>query len=370
MRIIVVCFLHLDEIPPVITILKVLSSKYNVLYIGVDDLNDRFRTLFGSNISFINILGIEEPKEEGLIGKVKRFLYWKIYRLKQRKAASIIEKEYKKSDLVWIQHEYTLMGMRRIHVPYYLTMYELHQDLYKKKSELINRIKRANKVIVPEYTRAHIVQACAGLNCLPLVIQNKPFEYDNRQIYLPDNPMDNIVHIAHASNKMVVLYSGIFLRERKLDTFIESVAKLNDKFVMVFVGRKSEYLDELLSKYRNVIYLGFYNPPQHLSIIEKSDIGILTYVANNNSINPVFCAPNKIWEYARFGKPMICNDIPGLKYTVEYNKMGYCCDINSVDDICRKLEQIYNHYSILSKNASLYYLKVNIEKDICKVLEN
>ena len=87
---------------------------------------------------------------------------------------------------------------------------------------------------------------------------------------------------------------------------------------MVLAGRESDYLKELLIKYPDVKYLGFTVPPKHLSIVKLADIGILTYVADSGSINPVFCAPNKIWEYAKYGIPMLCNDIPGLKYTVEY----------------------------------------------------
>lgn len=361
MKIILACFLHLDELPPMMTILKIISKKYEVLYIGVDDCSDSYKKLFGEKVSFTNLLKRNLSDTDRLTDKIRNKIYWKTYNHYLRKCSSIIERNYVEGDLVWIHHEYSLMHMRELELPYYLTMYELHKDIFKDRCKLKERIGKAEKVIVPEYARAAIVQACVGLKDLPTVIPNKPYDYEKRLTKLDNNPIDRIVEKAHSERKKLIIYSGIFLRERKLDPFIESVRRLSDKFVMVLIGRKSEYLEELLSRYPEVKYLGFYDPPMHLSIIEKADVGILTYVADSGSINPVFCAPNKIWEYAKYGIPMLCNDIPGLKYTVEYNQFGYCCDINSIDSICDALKRIFKEYEQLSRNAKDYYITVDME---------
>lgn len=370
MKVVLVSFLHLDELPPMMTVLKVLSKVYKIVYIGVDDFTDVYRDLYGDKVEFVNIIDWKSPVGNGLLPRCIRYLQVKEKAIKYKAANSIIEKYYDEGDILWVHHEYTLMSLKRLKIPYYLTMYELHPDLFRNKSELKNRVKSAQKVIVPEYARAAIVKACVGLENMPLVVQNKPYDYDHLVTALDKNPMIEIAQKAHAENKRIVLYSGIFLRERKLDTIIEAVQHLKDKFEIVLVGRKSPYLEELLRKYPNVIYLGFFNPPHHLEVIEKADVGILTYVADSGSINPVFCAPNKIWEYARYGIPMICNDIPGLKYTVEYNGLGYCCDINSVECICDTLNKISDHYELLSEKAHSYYKTVDIEADILRVVVN
>lgn len=370
MKIILVCFLHLDELPPMITALKVLSEKYEILYIGVDDAEGVCGNIFDNRVKSINVFKDSEPQEYGLRGKARRFIYWKKYHANLLHVNKFIEKQYQLGDIVWIHHEHTLMHMGKLNVPYYLTMYELHPDLFLKECELKQRVSSAKRVVVPEYARAAIVQACVGLKNLPTVIENKPFDYSDDEIAIEDNPMRAVAEKTHAEGKKIILYSGIFLRERKLDTLIEAASKMSDKFVVVLIGRKSAYLDELIRKYRNVIYLGFFAPPKHLSVIKESDIGILTYVADSGSINPVFCAPNKIWEYSRFGIPMICNDIPGLKYTVEYNKFGYCCDINSVESISENLERIYNEYDELSSNAYKFYETVDIKKKIMRFIES
>lgn len=368
MKVILVSFLHLDELPPMMTVLKVLSKVYDVLYIGVDDLTSPYRDLFGDRVKFVNISTGDLIEGNGITTKCVRCLQREIRNFKWKYVNSVIEDNYNDGDVLWIHHEFTLMRLKRLKIPYYLTMYELHPDLFKKKSELKTRIQGASKVIVPEYTRAAIVKACVGLHRMPTVIQNKPYEFDKNKTSIEKNPLEEIVANAHALKKKVILYSGIFLRERKLDTIIEATQHLSDKFEIVLLGRESPYLRELLDRYPNVTYLGFFTPPHHLDVIAKADIGILTYVADTGSINPVFCAPNKIWEYAKYGIPMICNDIPGLKYTVEYNGFGYCCDEDSVDSICTALNQIYDNYNKLSENALKYYETVDIEADILKVM--
>ena len=65
---------------------------------------------------------------------------------------------------------------------------------------------------------------------------------------------------------------------------------------------------------------------------------------------------------------MLCNDIPGLKYTVEYNRFGYCCNINSIDSICNALERIFDEYVQLSRNAKDYYAAVDMEDIVLELV--
>lgn len=371
MKIIIVCYLKLDELPPAISLLKVLSKKYDIVYIGKDDMTDRYREMIGERIEFKRVIS-DLPQNDGSLGtKIKQFIYWKLYNTRLKAGRKVLKNTYEKGDIVWVLHEYTLLHLGSIikKYPFYLTMYELHNDLFKQNSELKNYIRMAKKTVVPEYTRAAIVEACVGLSKMPYVLPNKPYEFDDKDIELVDNPMEKVVLEAHKNNKLVIMYSGIFLRERKLDTILEAVKQLEDKFEIVLIGRESEYLNELLELYPNAKYLGFFVPPKHLSMVKLADIGILTYVSDSGSINPVFCAPNKVWEYGKYGIPMLCNDIPGLKYTVEYNGFGYCCNINNIKDIKEKLEIMYESYDDMSIKAKEYYCSVDIEMVINQIIK-
>ena len=79
MKIILTCFLHLDELPPMMTILKIISKKYDVLYIGVDNWSDSYKKLFGEKVTFINLLKQNVSNTDRLIDKIRNKIYWKTY---------------------------------------------------------------------------------------------------------------------------------------------------------------------------------------------------------------------------------------------------------------------------------------------------
>ena len=359
MKIIIVGLLKLGELPPAVTLLKELSNHYDVIYYGIDDPSEHYDRLFNHRVDIRKIIDKNTYQGKGFFAKVRRFLTWRLKKITILNATKNIIRQYDASagDIFWVLHEFTLLQLSEEikKIPFNLTMYELHKDIFKDHTELKKRIQWADKVIVPEYARAAIVQACCSLKRMPYIIPNKPYEFDESDTYLEDNPMKELVDKAHKEGKKVILYSGIFLRERKIDTIIQAVERNAEKYVIALIGKSSEYLEELLEKYSSARYLGFVTPPKHLSMVECADIGILTYVSDSESINPVFCAPNKIWEYAKYGIPMICNDIPGLKYSVEYNGFGYCCDIDDVNDISEKLNKICENYGELSEKATEYY---------------
>jgi glycosyltransferase involved in cell wall biosynthesis len=116
-------------------------------------------------------------------------------------------------------------------------------------------------------------------------------------------------------------------------------------------------------------YLGAVKPPHHLEIASHADVAYISYVPNNGSINAVFCAPNKVYEFAGFGIPMLCNDNPGLKYTVEYNNMGVCVPELNTENITSALEQIDSNYDTMSRAAISYYDSESVEDAVQRILE-
>ena len=371
MKIIMSCFLHLDELPPAMTLIKELTEQgYEIDYYGVDESSERLCSLFNHKVTFHKCAMEMEDQVPNLKVRIKNAIARRAIKLLYRRIAKQMEEAYVSGDVVWVLHEYTLemLGPTIEKLPFYLTMYELPDDLFLPISALKERMKLAKKIIVPEYTRAAIVQACLGLVEMPYILPNKPYEFPADDYHLEENPIKALAEEAHRAGKKIILYSGIFLRERKLEPFIHAIMNHQDKYELLLIGRWSEYLEELLQNYPAIKYLGFVNPPKHLDMIRYADIGILTYVADAGSINPVFCAPNKTWEYAKFGIPMICNDIPGLKFTVEANRFGYCCDINNVTDIEQKLELICENYEEMTENSYCYYHTVDVSTLVRNIL--
>ena len=117
------------------------------------------------------------------------------------------------------------------------------------------------------------------------------------------------------------------------------------------------------------LYLGSVKPPHHLEVASHADVAYISYIAQNGSINAVFCAPNKVYEFAGFGVPMLCNDNPGLKYTVEHNRMGICVPELTTAEITAALNKIDTDAAAMGAAANRYFDGESVEEAVVAVLE-
>lgn len=131
---------------------------------------------------------------------------------------------------------------------------------------------------------------------LILVLPNKPYG----EVLFKNHNLDLERKLNQLTNRKIVLYQGILLPERQIDNFIEAVSSMGDEYVFAVMGHSSPYLEFLQDTYQDkFVYLGYAFPPEHLLVTKKAFIGVLSYVATSQSINPLFYAPNKTFEYAK-----------------------------------------------------------------------
>lgn len=204
MKIIVACFLRLDELPPAVTFLKSLSNQYsNIIYYGIDEETEQYSDLFNNRVHFNKVAS---PLIENITSFQERLLNAYTRRINKLRFAQTARKicaDYEDGDLVWILHEYTLFRLSREieQIPYNLTMYELASFLFRddnRAKACAARVAIAKKIVVPEYCRAAIVKACLNLKQQPYVIPNKPYEFAEKDTELLKNPMISVVNKAHA----------------------------------------------------------------------------------------------------------------------------------------------------------------------------
>ena len=169
-------------------------------------------------------------------------------------------------------------------------------------------------------------------------------------------------------NRKVILYQGILSAERNLDNFIRATSELDpERYVTVLVGRKTKFVERYKAINPNLIHVDFIPAPDYLYFTSFAHIGIVTYKAD--SLNTMYCAPNKLFEYGAYGVPMLGNDIAGLKYTIEFCGCGLVCDENSVDSIKASIQRIEDNYQQFSKRAREYYNSVDNKMIIKKIVE-
>lgn len=370
---------RLQDFPPVITLLKALERLGHT----VTFITPYQDSLFASQkLDGAKHLYVSEAPDSRLTRyyskRIQASLAFHTERLLRRRCLRSIpqrfSRELQNSDVVWILHENTMLfggkgfvdGLKN----YLYTMYELCIKNGNVSEIYDYSARKALLTAVPEYCRAHIAKAFYSLAQMPAVIPNKPLEHP-RQKNLPisDPTIAEKVARIEASSKKIVMYMGILSDERPLEPIIEAVNSTED-YVLAVLGGRTPYLDRLEQKMGGrFAYLGEVKPPHHLEIASHADVAYISYVARNGSINAVFCAPNKVYEFAGFGIPMLCNDNPGLKFTVEYYGMGVCAPDLTVESVQAALDQIDENREAMGEAARRYYEAECVEKAVADTLE-
>lgn len=91
-------------------------------------------------------------------------------------------------------------------------------------------------------------------------------------------------------------------------------------------------------------------------------MGIAVY--DDSNLNNQFCAPNKIYEYAAFGIPMITSENLGLTETVGVYRAGRCVDFKNVDALADAMKDIRDQYKVYALNTRKFYEAADCKKAI------
>lgn len=298
--------------------------------------------------------------------------------LYEKRIWSIIDSDYCEGDLIWIIDGGNIkyFGKKLLKYRYVLHLLELTEELYYVESRHmfpISRVyaKNAACLIECEYNRAHITKTWWQLNQLPVVLPNKPYSKTiiKKNSGITNNPKVKSI-IDKINGKKIILYQGNISGERPLMPFLEAVDELGDPFVFVAMVNGDDPFPNYKGK--NYYHIPFVVPPFHLEVTSHAYIGVLTYtpVKNDYSIlNTLYCAPNKIWEYAMFGVPMISNDLPALRAQFSVSKNGECFeafDKDLIKQVILKIDNDYERYSIASRD---FFNSVDINDIVNRVLK-
>ena len=283
------------------------------------------------------------------------------------------------ADMFWISGVSTALSLYNASIlrkiKYIFSVHELidHNLFFKlliKKFMLNSALN-----VVPEYNRAQIYRQWFQLPKTPFLLPNKTtllFE-KLKELKFEKQDIGRITDISkeiekESGGRRVLLYQGGINRKRQIDKVAVAVQRLPDKFLFVLMGEGKEYVKELKKTLPELYYVDYIPAPFHLNITQTAAIGFLAY--DYSSLNHIFCAPNKMFEYSMFGLPMLCNDVSGLFSTVGTARAGLCVDFSSTDIIVSALTQLDKHYQKFRENSFKFYNTVDINGLHSQLLEN
>jgi glycosyltransferase involved in cell wall biosynthesis len=376
----------LVKYPPTISLIKILLQLgVEVTYVGKYSDFDGKRDFENRGVHFVPI--VYENKDVSKIRIINHIaiVYWQLmYKYKMRKflnSYNITEKE-----LIWFIYSDAAAFLQNTleKFNYLIHFYEFENFSLGFKGKLLHPrynakrfFSRAIKTIHCEYNRALITNGLYGLNTEPCILPNKPFE-ENEGNIIPENIKNTINTLREQLTcKKVIIYQGIFdPNERRLDEFCEAIKLLPKEFVFVCMGGGlGSYYETVKDKYEcdRIIFLPFIKPPYHLLVTKMASIGVMSYFPRRENyvdvINPLFCAPNKIFEFGKFGIPMIANDCPGLKGIFQQ----YNCGITipspiTPKKIAKAVLEIDSQRQLMSKGSLRYYNSVDLVDIIKKII--
>lgn len=365
---------NLNMYPPTISLIhNLLRNGHRITLISLNIPDKIVRRYEDLKVKVVNI------ETKNLYFK----LFNKIY-TKRLVSQKIIETCPPQS-ILWTTTDYTAATIRGIlwRYKHVMQLMELIEDFpiskrLSTKANLAKHARQARCVVVPEYNRAHIQQAWWKLQELPFLLPNKPDWHPKIKKMplsktIPTKAQDLLKRL---SNKKIILYQGGFGADRRLDVIAEAVKLLGSDYCLLLMGLHCEMVQHLTDHYPGIVHhIDYIAPPDHLYVTSYAHIGVLAYVADKPCIhysllNALYCAPNKIYEYAGFGLPMVGNDIPGLKATIEAHHMGVCASDMTPQAFVGAFLQVESRYDELSRNSSEFYNTMDMDKRVEDIIKH
>ena len=288
-------------------------------------------------------------------GKLDSLQNWLNFRAEMQKHLAGVNSQ---DTILWFGNVESLIPVKgmlgKFH--YVSTILELMDDKANalKRSLAMGLVRQADAVVACQKTRAYIMRTWWKLDTVPYVMPNKPYEVGFSRNCTPSCEL-TASYLRQFAGKKILLFQGILQHVQYLEQFAQALKALNSNYVFVLMGsdeRDKTLVAKVKAVYPDTVHIPYIPAPSHLEITSHAHIGIVFY--KDDSLNRAYCAPNKIYEYAHFGIPMIGNRIPGLQDTVGQAHAAECIDMTA-EQILSAIQKIESSYAAYSRSASQFF---------------
>jgi glycosyltransferase involved in cell wall biosynthesis len=210
------------------------------------------------------------------------------------------------------------------------------KNLRKKMSKWLEYllIKKVDHIFVVSENIADWYEKTYNI-ARPTVLFNAPrVAYVNKTNYFKDT-----FHLR--DDQIILLYQGGLLPGRGCDILLEAFKKnTNDKIVIVFMGygefeKEIQFASKL---YKNIFFHESVPPDLILKYTASADVGIA--LIENRCLSYNFCMPNKLFEYAMAGLPVIVSNVKEMSAFVKKYQIGVVVEDYSVTSLNEAIERL------------------------------
>lgn len=227
--------------------------------------------------------------------------------------------------------------------------FSLRQKLFYYFEKSI--IKKVDLLICASSERAKIMVDHYALKSSPNPIRNiSQLTINNDE---ETNKIVDSLEVFFAKPGYTIVYAGVVNKSRKIDELVDSVGQLapSCKLLVVGGGDFLEGLKMIAAKYPNMesAFTGKVPYKALGAILSKCDVGFIYYPCD--TLNNIYCASNKIYEYASVGLPILSNDNPTVKFEVEKYGIGI-----SSNDFVSGIREIIQDIDLHKVKCSIFDL--------------
>lgn len=169
----------------------------------------------------------------------------------------------------------------------------------------------------------------------PVVVKNAPRLIDSKKTnHFREN-------LSIKDDSIIVLYQGGLSKGRGIDLLLECFIKRNDdKIVIVFMGygQLEEEIKRVSKESNNIYFHPAVDPEIVLDYTSSADIGI-SFI-ENTCLSYYYCLPNKLFEYAMAGLPVIASNMKEMKELVKKYEMGIVVEDDKIESINSAINKI------------------------------
>lgn len=321
-----------------IAVLKDIGS------ISLVDLKKKEKNTFNAHDGVERIDG-QFPLLKGKLGQHLSLWLTTVWQALRLKPDVVVAENYFTCFPTWIAAK--LSGAKMLYDAYELITPESNGKMTLRNYfwYLLERwtVTRSDLVIAANGERSQLMADHYGLKHIPVTMRNIPFKTSispNQNKEIRTAP----AFVRKSREERIILYQGWVSLSRGLDRFVEALAFLPRCYRFVVAGGGPD-LDKLCKMARPCMREGrFFSLGQIENrlmpyVAPLADVGIVCYPFQGQ--NNIYCAPNKLFEYAQAGLPVVATDQPPLRKAVETFNIGALIGReSSADHIAKVLQKV------------------------------